>query len=76
MLQLEMGEEHCELVAFDILQQQEAKMPLQALNRFPNCLILNFTTDQNSILRFLVYNVGWVDWAIGVEPGEKLRWKK
>ena len=73
MLQLEMGEEHCELVAFDILQQQEAKMPLQALNRFPICLTLIFTGDQNSILRFLVYNVGWVDWAIGVAPGEKLR---
>ena len=32
-LQLDAGEEHCELVAFDILQQQEAKIPFQALNR-------------------------------------------
>ena len=28
------------------------------------------------ILRFLVYNVGWVDWAIGVPAGKKLDWIK
>ena len=32
-LQFEAGDEHCELVAFDILQQLEAKVPFQALNR-------------------------------------------
>jgi len=49
--EIEVGEERSELIAFDILQQQEAKIPLQALNRF------------------LVYNVDWVDWAIGVHIG-------
>ena len=68
MLQLEVGEEHCELLAFDILQQQEAKIPLQALNRCWHVC----PTFHSKILRFLVYNVGWVDWAIGVPAGKKL----
>ena len=72
-LQLDAREEHFELVAFDVLQQQEAKIPFQALNRSHIWLLSVFTEeDLNEILRFLVYNVGWVDWAIGVGAGEKL----
>ena len=73
-LQLDVGEEHWELVAFDVLQQEEAKIPFQALNRSQhNCLLSVFIEeDLNEILRFLVYNVGWVDWAIGVGAGEEI----
>ena len=73
-LQLDAREEHFELVAFDVLQQQEAKIPFQALNRSQHiCLLSVFIEeDLNEILRFLVYNVGWVDWAIGVSAGERL----
>ena len=72
--QLNVGAEHCELVAFDVLQQQEAKIPFQALNRSQHIYLLSvfIEEDFNKILRFLVYNIGWVDWAIGVGAGEEI----